>query len=150
MRIRAKHDQTSGHLRTPIPWYPLSSLQTRVYLPAADLFGTRGCSSRRRDGNPRRIYIYIYIYIHIHTHGYIYIYICVQTCVYIYIYIYICPRERAEAGAHLKLVYTLLDACASSLRRGPGYMLILSAPLRFQRMICEGNPGCSPFGFSLA
>ena len=54
------------------------------------------------------IYIYIYTYIHIH------LYMCVYMCIYIYIYIH--------TYIH---IFTLLDLCVSSLRRGHANLLCI-------------------------
>ena len=77
--------------------------------------------------------VYIYIYIHI----YIYIYIFMYTCIYIYIYIYIViymytythiTRKTTQLIMNKSVfpgLFTLLDSCVSSLRRGHANLLCI-------------------------
>ena len=61
------------------------------------------------------MYICIYVDVYVCVYIYIYTYIHTHICVYIYIYIY--------------TLFTLLDVCVSSLRRGHADLLCIASML---------------------
>ena len=87
------------------------------------------------------IYIYIYVdgYMYTHYKQYVYIHIYIYTyigiCIHIYIYIYIhtylyTPPPQTPAPSEprrdaIQYMFTLLDLCVSSLRRGHANLLCI-------------------------
>ena len=99
------------------------------------------------------IYIYIhlliYVFIHIHMYIYIYIYVCIHTYIFVFGFWRAPPAglTRRRSGRApppgSSGLFTLLDLCVSSLRRGHANVLCIVPILTDDpRRESLGPPGC--------